>query len=153
MQNRNAGEQEFIEWLNCNDLPFIYVEQSLETYSRHFQNKIKRPDFHIVIHGLGVIAVDVKCQPFKKDIYKTFTLGQDEYDRLQSYSQNFNIPVWIVYASRPKNIDAWHWLNIRHFEEVAELRENSKDHTSFYVIDVKACKTLGITDQLGKILL
>lgn len=153
MGTTNDGEKEFIYWLNQNDLPFLYVEQSVETFaSRHFVDKIKRPDFHIVIQGLGVIAVDVKCQKFN-DGYKTFTINHHETNKLKNYSTNFNIPIWLVFASRFKDIDAWHWINVNQVEKVAESRQNSKDNQQFYSIEVKDCKTLGITDRLAKILI
>lgn len=57
----NICEKKFQEWLNEKKYPYIFIDQSRETFSTLFGNvETKRPDFLLVLQQLGIIAVNIK---------------------------------------------------------------------------------------------
>ena len=54
------AEAKFQEWLDKNNIPYLYIQQDKEKFASFFKTGFKRPDFIILIPNIGLILVDVK---------------------------------------------------------------------------------------------
>ena len=73
------AETRFREWLEKNNIPYIYLQQDTQTISSAFKKYFsgKRPDFLILIPNLGFIFVDVKYKKLNPN-YKTYPIDSEE---------------------------------------------------------------------------
>ena len=54
------GETALNNWFKNQNLIYIALNQSQETFARVLEGKAKRPDYLLLIQGIGPIAVDAK---------------------------------------------------------------------------------------------
>jgi len=74
--NENVCEKKFQEWLDEKKYPYIFIDQSKDTFPTLFRNiETKRPDFLLVLQQIGMIAVDVKERTINPT-YEDFTLDE-----------------------------------------------------------------------------
>ena len=104
----NAGmtesEKAFKKWLDDRNYPYMYIEQSKETFSAFFRGISKRPDFLLIVKNFGIIAVDVK------ERRKSFTVDEkDEIEKYVEFERITRIPVWFVFC-REKDYENWYWI-------------------------------------------
>ena len=96
-RGRNA-ELLFSHFLDENSIPFVYVDQSIETISEEMYDKnIRRPDF-ITHTKFSFYFIDVKCR--EKQLLgdeKRFYLNQKELKSLNNLQNNFQANVWIAF--------------------------------------------------------
>ncbi len=93
VQQGNAAEERFREWLDRCVLPHMYVEQSPLTVPRGLKGEIKRPDFLVGIPTIGTLAFDVKA----KTVYdNAIIIDAYEHRTFQNFETFFNITVWYV---------------------------------------------------------
>jgi hypothetical protein len=92
----NVAEKRFKEWLDKNNIPYWYIDQTLESFSPALRKYLsKRADFMILLPNFGLIFVDVKE---KEELikYPKFTLFAEEVDGYLSMQRTFGIPVWFA---------------------------------------------------------
>lgn len=63
------GETAMNEWLKVNNLSYLFVAQTPETFSSLFKGKVKRPDFLVLLESIGLIAIDVKNYTLSGGVY------------------------------------------------------------------------------------
>ena len=106
----NKAEQQFQSYLNKHNIPFWFIQQDLETYSKTLkQFNTKRPDFFILIPNFGSILIDIKdTTPLKK--HKKICLDYKEiikYNNLQKY---FNMQVWYIISNNQVHYSTWYCM-------------------------------------------
>ena len=101
IENAKAAEELFTKYLNNQKIPFVYVDQSKETFSWEFyENVIHRPDF-IVYTKKGVFHIDVKFrnkQPIGRKDEKRFYINQKEIISLYNFQNELHSVVWIAFT-------------------------------------------------------
>ncbi|WP_162533745.1 hypothetical protein [Colwellia sp. Arc7-D] len=136
------GEVGFCEWLNHNNLPFVFFEQGIDTFSHVFKDQIKRPDVLLLIEGIGTIAVDVKN-------YSQFTLGiKKESSRYLEFQELFNIPVWYAYSNTEGNFDSWLWISAINADKKGKVIGNNK-HLEYLKIPPEHFKKIQTKAELN----
>jgi hypothetical protein len=107
------GELKFKEWLEKQNIPYMYFDQKIGTYSREFLNKLKRPDFMLLIPNFGFILVDVKCHKIyqNNDMSKYITLGEKEVDEYIELHKEFGVPIWFAVSNEKGNFESWYWIS------------------------------------------
>jgi hypothetical protein len=97
------AEIKFKDFLDENEIPFLYIGQSHQGIERSnaLQDKLKsrRPDFLVNFREIGTLFFDVKCRQkkgFIKSSKKYFHLSQYELEGLSKLSA-LHIPVWIAF--------------------------------------------------------
>jgi hypothetical protein len=125
------AEKKFMEWLNSESIPYLFIEQSPETLTKYFKgNGIKRPDFLVILKNIGTIAVDVK----RKNPQPNYILGEeDEINKYLNFERITRIPVWLVfgYPSQNGQYKSWHWISlskILEYEKYPPAKEGMGDY-------------------------
>jgi len=140
----NEAELKFQEWLEEKSYPYLYIEQSPELFATFFRNtRVKRPDFLILIQGLGLIAVDVKDKELRKD-HGTFILDEEEdISKLLAFERIFRIPVWLAISNEAYAYTTWFWITVSEIVEKIETKESSQSGKPFRPIPITMCKMIG----------
>ena len=144
------SEQLFQQWLEAKKYPYVYIEQSLETFATFFKGITKRPDYFIVLPSMGLIAVDVKERQYYID-FQNFTINELEIKKLSSFERAFRIPVWVAISNKSIGFTTWYWISLTRIVENVPLKVNSSSNEEFRAIDIKNCITIGWNDNLGKL--
>jgi hypothetical protein len=100
MKKSKEAETLFEKFLNKNKIPYYYISQYQEKYSKELSEKnISRPDY--IIHTeKAIYYVDVKGRKkmnFGEIDEKRFYLNQNELIRLYNFQKNLNECVWISF--------------------------------------------------------
>ncbi len=107
------AEESFKKWLNKHDIPYLYIQQDIGTFSPALKKYFGagRPDFMILVHSLGFIMVDVKYKELTLK-YKNFTLDYNALTKHLSLERNFKLPVWYVLSNKVSNYNTWYWIPV-----------------------------------------
>lgn len=63
-RKERVAEKEFKEWLDKHEVPYWYIQQDIESFSKALKKYMtKRPDFMVLVPHVGFILTDVE---FKK---------------------------------------------------------------------------------------
>jgi len=158
----NRAEKVFKEWLDKHRYPYIYVEQSPSTFAQFFRDEINacRPDFLIVIEGLGLIAVDVKGKDravYYVDKEKTakIIIDTDDAQRAIKFERIFRIPFWFAVSGQDSGYSMWYWISASMVLEASDYEgKSSKDGKKYYAVPLHYCRTIDISrDGLERIIL
>ena len=143
------GEDAFNSWLNNNGLSFLYVDQSVDTFSTLFKNNVKRPDFLLMLESIGMLAVDVKNYTQSQG---TYTLNMEqEFLRSLSFERLFRIPLWYAYKSEKNGETIWLWISALKAIEVGSISINNRSGEKFLRIDVKHFEEIKTNQDIGKL--
>lgn len=98
-----AAEAKFQQWLDRSEAAYIYVDQTIATFSADFADNTKRPDFLVGIPGAGTIAIDVKA---KRAINGVFYIDVAEHAAIAQFEFAFSVPAWYALL-RPDTVTAY----------------------------------------------
>lgn len=143
------GEYLFAQWLDENGLGYVAVCQEKAAFARLFKGALKRPDFLVLLDGLGVIAVDVKNCALHEG--HEFTLEYErELKRSVAFERAFRLPVWYAYKQAEDGMTVWYWISaIKAIVEGGVPRPNRKDGTKYLAIDRKHFTRVTQNSDLG----
>lgn len=71
------SEKLFQQWLDTKEYPYLYIEQSIETFASLFRGITKRPDYFVILPSIGFIAIDVKERQYY-NVFQNFTINEVE---------------------------------------------------------------------------
>lgn len=119
-QSGRNGEELFRKWLVSNDLSYIYIDQTIETFSPKFKYNTKRPDFLLLLPSIGTIAVDVKHKSSWRGV---FTIDKPELNKILKFSDLSLINVWYAMLDSNNNTrdKAWYWISAKNVKDAGEL--------------------------------
>lgn len=106
------GEVLFRDWLIKWGMPFLYIDNGIESYAPLFKNNIKRPDFMLLVDGMGLMAVDVKNYSRSKRSGGFFLNFEGELNHSMQFEQSFKLFLW--YAIRDNSsddLDRWYFIS------------------------------------------
>ena len=145
MSLANTAEKKFKEWLEHKQYSYIYLDQGFDTFSSLFKNKIKRPDFFVLIDGIGLIAVDIKSREKVNEYYNDeyFNLSEiKDTQKLLAFERRFKIPVWIVFSLEAANY-SWYWISLSEMlEQTYVIDAKNNTNTPFRSIPLKSLKLI-----------
>ena len=108
----NEAEKKFKCWLDQRNYSYLYIDQSLPSFAEFFRNITKRPDFLMVVNGIGFIAVDVK-EKYPHPDYGNYILDEsDEVEKYLQFERITRLPVWFVFGSKKDNYNTWNWASL-----------------------------------------
>lgn len=149
----DEAELRFKEWLDKHNIPYMYIQQDVETFSYSFKEYFsgKRPDFLILIPHFGLIFVDVKYKKLNKE-YKTFPFDSDETKRYSSLQRKFNLQIWYVLSNEEYDYKTWLWIPVsKILEEGIPKYVSNKSLTAFFAVPPTEFIQMSINDSLDRL--
>ena len=140
------GETALNNWFKNQNLIYIALNQSQETFARVLEGKAKRPDYLLLIQGIGLIAVDAKNHTL---VNGTYTINLDKELNLGlKFEQLFGLSLWYAYYDSD---ESWYWINRAKAMSVGKQRTNEHTNESFLVIDRSEFEHITTAQDLGKL--
>jgi hypothetical protein len=150
----SEAEQKFKEWLDRHNIPYLYIQQDIETFSSAFKGYSggKRPDFMILLPNLGFILVDVKYKKIN-EVYKTFPLDSFETTKYSSLQRRFNLPIWYVLSNEDFDFKTWFWIPVSRVLEEGKNPQftSGKTNMDFFAIPIAQFIQIAIDDSLDRL--
>ena len=147
----NVAEEKFKEWLDKNNIPYWYVDQSLESFSPVLRKMmIKRPDFMILLPNFGMIFVDVKNKEQARK-YEKFFMRATEVDKYLTMQRWFNIPVWFAISHEKYHYNTWFWIPISDVTKSGFIFESRERGEKIYSVPLGEFVQVANTDNLERI--
>jgi len=141
----NEAEVKFKEWLDKHNIPYLYINQEVNTFSSVFKDKLKRPDFMVLLPNFGFIFVDVKHKKIDQR-FGNFPIDANETQKFSSLQRKFNLQVWYVLSNKDYNYHTWFWIPVsKVLESGIETRVSSKSKEDFFPIPIR--KFIQISDN------
>jgi len=154
MKEKGAeAELRFKEWLDKHKIPYLYIQQDIETFSSAFKSyfKGKRPDFMVLIPNLGFIFVDVKNKNINKE-FKTYPLDADETKKFSNLQRKFNLNIWYAISNESFDYKTWLWIPVsRVLEEGIPKHVSSKSRTTFFAVLPEKFTQISVDDSLDRL--
>jgi hypothetical protein len=144
----NVGESRLNSWFQENGLTYFQIKQDVESFMHTFAKVMKRPDFFLLLEGLGMIAVDAKNYRLSMGY---FTLNKEELHRALSYEIITKMPFWFAYMQQTENGMTWYWLSAMKALEVGQTRLNGKTGAEFLAISINDFIAIRQHDDIGKL--
>ncbi len=156
MQNRitaikkkgDEGERYLNSWFQENGLTYFQINQDIESFMHTFANVMKRPDFFLLLEGLGMIAVDAKNYKLSCGY---FTLNKDELHRALSYEIITKMPFWFAYLQKTESGNVWHWISGLKALDVGQKRINRKTNDEFLAISLSDFAAIRCQKDVAKL--
>ena len=130
-----AAEVAFAAWLDHSRVPYLYAEQSRETFSEGLRGSAKRPDFLIGLPYLRPLAVDVKI---KTSYGQRLIFDVAEVEKLRAFSQLFNM-TGLFACIAPNGSALMKWLPVSVF---TGRPENTINGAPAYAVPLKEALTI-----------
>jgi len=147
----NLAEEKFKEWLDRNNIPYGYIDQSLESFSPALKKlMIKRPDFMILLPNFGLIFVDVKNKE-QAEKYDKFFLYAKEVDSYLSMQRTFNVPIWFAISHEKYHYKTWFWIPVSDITRAGFVFDSKEGKGKFYSIPIEEFVQVADTDNLERI--
>ncbi len=114
------AESKFKDWLNENKIPFWYIHQEPDTFAIAFKkDKVKRPDFMILIPNIGFILTDVEYkEPARK--YAEFQINREETLKYCKMQEKYRLNIWYVFSNERNHFNIWYWIPVLKVREIGE---------------------------------
>jgi hypothetical protein len=147
----NQTEIEFKRWLDKNNIPYLYINQEINTFSSVFKDKLKRPDFMILIPNFGFIFVDVKNRKINQE-YGNFCIDFNETQKFSSLQRLFNLQIWYVISNEDYGYKTWFWIPIsKVLESNIKQKISSKSNEGFFPIPVSEFIQISDNDSIDRL--
>jgi len=150
-----AGEEAFRDWLDKEKIGYLYIDQTPAFFSPTFKDKLKRPDFLLLIPNIGFIAIDVKHYS-TYDNKKSFTLNIDtELDKAVGLENISRTPLWYAYKKQDDPLDkSWYLINpLNILKQYTKIDTNKDDGSEYFVIPLDKFKKVIKEEDLSRSLL
>jgi hypothetical protein len=155
-ENKRKGteaELRFKGWLDKHNIPYMYIQQDMETFSSVFKKHSsgKRPDFMVLIPHFGLIFVDVKYKKLNKD-YKTFPFDSEETKKYSRLQREFNLHTWYVLSNEEYDYKTWFWIPVsKILEEGIPKFVSNKSKTDFFAVPPEELIQISVDDSLDRL--
>jgi len=148
----NLAEVKFKEWLDKNNIPYWYVDQSLDSFSPALKKfLIKRPDFVILLPNIGLIFVDVKNKE-QAEKYDKFFLFADEVDNYLNIQNIFNVRTWFAISHEKYHYKTWFWIAASDVTRSGFIFDAKDGSGKFYSVPIEDFVQVADTDNLERVL-
>jgi hypothetical protein len=143
------GEVALNQWLQEQKLSYIAICQAKETFSPMFSGDVKRPDFLLLLEGVGLIAVDAKNYKYSGGVY-TLEL-EEELKRSIAFERLFRMPLWYAYYDESDGDISWYWISALKAVEVGSVRKSDKNNKEFLAIKREHFEHISTMKDISKL--
>ncbi len=126
------AENQFRQWLDFHKIPHLYIEQRKDRLSVGLKEIFgaKRPDFIVLVEGLGLILIDVKNRRFQDDGFEISTNDLKKYANLEKH---FNFKVWFAVSGEELKFATWYWISVRQANAISKPKKVFRSNRFFYI--------------------
>jgi len=151
LNNKNLAEEKFKNWLDKHNIPYWYIQQDINTFSKALKNHMtKRPDFMVLIPNFGFIIVDVKDkEPAVK--YEKFFINAEEVEKYVNLQRIFNLQSWYVISSEKYHYRTWFWIPIINIIKTGFTFEPKINQKKCYSIPISEFIQVSEDDSLERV--
>lgn len=147
----NLAEERFKEWMDKNNIPYWYIDQSLDSFSPALRKYlVKRADFMILLPNFGFIFVDVKDKE-QAEKYEKFFLFAEEVDSYLDMQGRFKIPIWFAISNEKYHYKTWFWIPVSDVTRAGFVFEAKDGKGKFYSVPIDEFVQVADTDNLHRI--
>jgi len=149
-EKERMAEYKFKEWLDEYEIPFWYIHQEPDTFASAFKKeKVKRPDFMILIPNIGFILTDVEYkEPARK--YAEFQINAEETLKYCKMQEKYRLNIWFVFSNEKNHFNIWYWI------PVLKVKENGKKYSNYFAVPMEdfiiVSKNQGIEKLLSEMM-
>jgi hypothetical protein len=112
VEKGREAEAKFKKWLDEHKIYYFYIEQNLGTFPIMFgKDKLKRPDFMILLPNVGFILVDVKHRSITGK-YNDIAIDAPDLKKYALFQSKFHVPVWYTFSNETLDYKTWFWIPI-----------------------------------------
>ena len=156
-QKGKRAELLFQKWLDNHNLPFLYIQQDINTISKSFLYlfKAKRPDFLIFLPNKNTLLVDIKNKN-KTTKYEDLPIDSEELNRYINFEKEFKIPIWYAVSNEETNYQKWYWIKASKIlagimnHQIPTL-VSSKSNMSYHPVPLSLFTIINVEDNLDKL--
>lgn len=147
----NVAELEFKKWLDKNGIPYWYIQQDIETFSKELKKQFtKRPDFFLLIPNFGFIFIDVKGKKSAEKYHKFF-ISADEVEKYINLQRIFNVRVWFAISNERYHYKTWFWIPITKILKAGFIFKTKKDKEECYSLPMSEFIQVSEDDSLERL--
>lgn len=147
----DRAELNFKNWLEKHRIPYFYINQEKETFSSVFEDKLKRPDFIILLENFGFILVDVKYKKINPD-YGNFCIDFEEAKKYSSLQRRFNLQIWYAISNEESDFKTWFWIPVSKVLELdKKTKISSKSRGEFFPIPAGEFTQISFNDSIDRL--
>ncbi|MBI2632466.1 hypothetical protein HYW75_05660 [Candidatus Pacearchaeota archaeon] len=146
-------EKNFKDWLDKHRIPYLYIRQESENFSKSFKETLsgKRPDFLILIPNFGFIFVDVKYRKITK-LHESFPIDALEAKLYSTLQRKFNMHIWYAISNEEFGFKTWLWIPLsKVLESGVTKKASSKSGEFFFPIPIKEFIQIAEDDSLERL--
>jgi hypothetical protein len=143
------GEVMLGKWFDAERLGFVSICQSKESFSSLFAGAVKRPDFFLLLEGIGLLAIDAKNKKLAGD---RFTLNlKRELRSAIAFERLFRMPLWYAFRDCDIPDSPWYWISALKAVEVGLKNERKDNGEEFLAIRLCAFEKVESARDLSKL--
>lgn len=153
IEKGRKAETNFKKWLDKHDIPYLYIKQNPESFSKAFKNQFKgkRPDFIILIPNFGFIFVEIKHKDLNLK-YKSYPIDCRETKKYSSFQRKFNMQIWYAVSNERMDYKTWLWIPTSKVMELGiKKKVSSKSGEGFFPIPPQEFIQLSQNDSLERL--
>ncbi|MEO7578248.1 MAG: hypothetical protein ABIT83_11625 [Massilia sp.] len=143
------GEQKLNDWFKAQQLSYVAICQDLASFAPLFRDSVKRPDFLMLIDGIGLIAIDAKNKTLSAHNEFTLTVST-ELARAIAFERLFRMPLWYAFRNCEREDSPWYWINSLKVIEVGVKRLNGQE-VEFLAIKLDEFECIASAADLAKL--
>ncbi|WUR15160.1 hypothetical protein E7V67_008660 [[Empedobacter] haloabium] len=142
------GERQLNDWFSRHLLPYVAICQAPGSFAPLFRGAVKRPDFLMLVEGVGLLAIDAK----NKKCSHGFTLElETELKKAVAFERLFRLPLWYAFSDCDAGMDGWYWISALKAVEVGMTRTATDSKLAFLAIELKHFEHIRVPADLAKL--
>lgn len=149
IEKGSLGEESLNLWFQENCVSYLPIKQSADGFAQAFKDRIKRPDYLVLLESIGMIAVDAKnCTLY----HGQFTLAIAELERAIAFELSTRLAFWFAFLFRGKGEYVWYWINAVRALERGAAKTNGHNGEDFLQIGLNNFVPIRTQHDLGRLI-
>lgn len=142
------GEDALNDWFQTHGIGYIAVCQAVKTFAPLFASGVKRPDFIMLVDGVGLLAIDAKNRSAYDGGF-TIELSK-ELKKAVAFERLFRLPLWYAFCDVDAGMEEWYWISSLKVVETGETRK-SKTGVDFLFIKFAHFEKIKVGADMAKL--
>ncbi|OLS15904.1 MAG: hypothetical protein RBG13Loki_0473 [Promethearchaeota archaeon CR_4] len=146
----NEAERRIQEYFDAHLYGWDRVDQSIASFARIYQGRVKRPDYIVYLDTYTKIIVDAKDWTLDAE-FRNFHIDEGDARRAAEWERQHGSKLWLAISNEHSDYKTWYYISISRILEVCPLRTSRKSGNFFRTFTILDCVTIGPEDSLSKL--